>query len=58
VLVTHGDGDQIASYANAGSLSEELLPNATLKTYHGFLHGMPTTLADMINTDLLAFVQS
>jgi len=27
-------------------------------TYHGFPHGMPTTQADTINADLLAFVQA
>jgi len=26
-----------------------------LKTYKGFPHGMPTTNADQINADLLAF---
>jgi non-heme chloroperoxidase len=39
-------------------VSAVLLQNGTLKTYEGFQHGMPTTEADMINTDLLAFVQS
>jgi non-heme chloroperoxidase len=29
-----------------------------LKTYKGFPHGMPTTEAETINADLLAFVQS
>jgi len=29
-----------------------------VKTYQGFPHGMPTTQADTINADLLAFVQS
>jgi len=58
VLVMHGDDDQIVPYADAGPLSAELLPNATLKTYQGFPHGMPTTQAATINTDLLAFVQS
>jgi non-heme chloroperoxidase len=32
--------------------------NGTLKTYHGFPHGMATTQADAINADLLAFLQS
>jgi non-heme chloroperoxidase len=38
--------------------SAELLPKATLKVYPGFPHGMPTTNADVINADLLAFVRS
>jgi non-heme chloroperoxidase len=29
-----------------------------LKTYKGFPHGMPTTNADQINADLLAFFKS
>jgi non-heme chloroperoxidase len=28
-----------------------------LKTYKGFPHGMPTTQADTINADLLAFIK-
>ena len=29
-----------------------------MKTYKGFPHGMPTTEADTINADLLAFLKS
>jgi non-heme chloroperoxidase len=29
-----------------------------LKTYRGFPHGMPTTQAETINADLLAFLQA
>ncbi|MEX0296177.1 alpha/beta fold hydrolase [Pseudomonas putida] len=58
VLVMHGDDDQIVPYENSGPLSAKLLPNGTLKTYKGFPHGMPTTHADVINADLLAFIQS
>jgi len=58
VLVMHGDDDQIVPYADAGPLSAKLLKNATLKTYHGFPHGMPTTNADQINADLLYFIKS
>lgn len=38
--------------------SARLLKNGTLKTYPGFSHGMPTTEADTINADLLAFIRS
>ena len=58
VLVMHGEDDQVVPYADAGPLSAELLPNGILKTYKGFPHGMPTTHADVINTDLLEFIQS
>jgi non-heme chloroperoxidase len=39
-------------------LSAKLLRNGTMKTYKGFPHGMPTTEADTINADLLAFLKS
>ncbi len=39
-------------------LSAKLVQNGTLKTYKGFPHGMPTTQAETINADLLAFVES
>ncbi|CAG8863753.1 Non-heme chloroperoxidase [Pseudomonas fluorescens] len=58
VLVMHGDDDQIVPYGNSGPLSAQLLRNGTLKTYAGFPHGMPTTHADIINADLLAFIGS
>jgi non-heme chloroperoxidase len=55
VLVMHSEDDQIVPYADAGPLSAKLLKNGTLKTYKGFPHGMPTTHAETINADLLAF---
>jgi non-heme chloroperoxidase len=57
-LVMHGDDDQIVPYADAGPLSAKLVKGAILKTYKGFPHGMPTTEADTINADLLAFIKS
>jgi len=57
VLVMHGDDDQIVPYEDSGLLSAKLLRNGTLKTYAGFPHGMPTTEAETINTDLLAFIR-
>ena len=57
VLVMHGEDDQIVPYADAAPLSVKLLKNGTLKTYKGFPHGMPTTHADTINADLLAFIK-
>jgi non-heme chloroperoxidase len=58
VLLMHGDDDQIVPYADSAPLSAELVKNGTLKTYEGFPHGMPTTEAETINADLLAFLQS
>ena len=58
VLVLHGDDDQIVPYADSAPLSAKLLKNGTLKTYKNFPHGMPTTNADTINADILAFLRS
>ena len=58
VFVMHGDDDQIVPYADSAPLTAKLLKNATLKTYEGFPHGMPTTQADTINADLLAFLKT
>jgi non-heme chloroperoxidase len=58
VLVMHGDDDQIVPYADSGPLSAKLVQNGTLKTYHGFPHGMPTTQAETINPDLLDFIKA
>ena len=55
VFVGHGDDDQIVPYADSAPLSAKLLKKGTLKTYKGFPHGMPTTQAETINADLLAF---
>jgi non-heme chloroperoxidase len=57
-LVMHGDDDQIVPYADSAPLSAKLVKGAVLKTYKGFPHGMPTTNADVINPDLLAFFKS
>jgi non-heme chloroperoxidase len=57
VLVLHGDDDQIVPYADSAPLSAKLLRNGTLKTYKGWPHGMPTTEADTIAADILAFIR-
>ena len=56
-LVMHGEDDQVVPIADSAHLSIKLLPQGTLKTYPGFPHGMATTHADVINADLLAFIQ-
>ncbi len=57
-LVLHGDDDQVVPYKNAALIQAELLPNATLKIYEGFSHGMLTVNADILNADLLAFIKA
>jgi non-heme chloroperoxidase len=56
-LVLHGEDDQIVPFATTGKLSADLVPGARLISYPGLPHGMPTTHADRINADLLAFIQ-
>jgi non-heme chloroperoxidase len=58
VLVMHSEDDQIVPYFAAGPLSAKLLKRGALKTYKDFPHGMPTTHAETINADLLAFIES
>jgi len=58
VLVMHGEDDQIVPFADAGPLSAKLLPHATLKAYPGLPHGMCTTHPEVINPDLLAFIEN
>ena len=54
----HGSDDQIVPIADSAPLAVKLVKNGTLKVYPGFPHGMLTTHADVINPDLLAFIQS
>ncbi|WP_263381405.1 alpha/beta fold hydrolase [Granulicella arctica] len=58
VLVMHGGADQIVPIADSAELSDKLLKNSTLKIYPGFHHGMCQTHAEVINQDLLAFIES
>jgi non-heme chloroperoxidase len=56
-LIMHGDDDQIVPIDDAARLSVKLVPDAVLRVYPGYPHGMCQTHKDTINTDLLAFVQ-
>ena len=56
-LVMHGEDDQIVPFADSGPLSAKLLKNSSTKFYPGYPHGMPTTHADVIGADLLAFIK-
>jgi non-heme chloroperoxidase len=57
-LILHGDADQIVPITASALKTVKLVKNATLKIHPGAPHGMCTTLADKINADLLAFLQS
>lgn len=57
-LVLAGDDDQIVPYKDGAELQAKLLKHATLKIYPGYAHGMLTTHADILNADILSFIQS
>ncbi|MFC5371266.1 alpha/beta fold hydrolase [Brevundimonas faecalis] len=57
VLVMHGDDDQIVPIADAALKSIKLLKKGELKVYPGFSHGMATVNADVVNADLLTFIE-
>jgi len=56
-LILHGDDDQIVPIGASARQSAKLVKQAQLKVYPGAPHGMPSTLKDQINQDLLAFCQ-
>lgn len=57
-LILHGDDDQVVPIADSAHKAVKLLKNGQLKVYPGFSHGMATINADVINADLLAFIES
>jgi non-heme chloroperoxidase len=57
-LVMHGDDDQIVPIADSALRSIKLLKRGTLKVYKGLGHGLCTINADVVNADLLAFIDS
>ena len=57
-LIMHGDDDQIVPIGASAMQSARIVKGATLKIYKGAPHGMPSTLKDRINADLLAFIES
>src|SRR4051812_7331521 len=57
-LIVHGDDDQIVPIGSSAMMSSKLVRGAQLKVYKGAPHGLPTTLKDRLNQDLLAFFKS
>jgi non-heme chloroperoxidase len=55
--VMHGDDDQIVPIHDSAQIAITLLKHGTLKIYPGLPHGMATVNADVINADLLAFIE-
>ena len=56
-LFLHGDDDQIVPIADSSVLAVKIVKGAELKVYPGAPHGMPSTLKDKVNADLLEFFQ-
>jgi non-heme chloroperoxidase len=57
VLVIHSEDDQIVPYADSAPLTAKLLKNGTLKTYKDLPHGCCQTHPDLINADILTFIE-
>jgi non-heme chloroperoxidase len=57
-LIIHGDDDQIVPIGASAMLSSKIVKGAVLKVYKGAPHGMPSTMKDQINADLLEFFKS
>jgi non-heme chloroperoxidase len=54
-LIVHGSDDQLVPLADSALLSSKIVKKATLKVYEGAPHGLPSTVKDRMNADLLAF---
>ena len=57
-LIVHGDDDQIVPIAASALLAAKIVKQATLKIYEGAGHGLPITLKDRLNADLLEFCRA
>lgn len=57
-LILHGDDDQIVPIADSALLSAKIVKGATLKVIPGAPHGMPATLKNQINAELLGFFKA
>jgi non-heme chloroperoxidase len=56
-LILHGEDDQIVPIGASARLSSKLVKGAILKVYPGAPHGMPSTLKDEINNQILTFAK-
>jgi non-heme chloroperoxidase len=57
-LILHGDDDQIVPIGASALQSSRLVKGSQLKVYPGLSHGMCTINKDLINADLLAFLEA
>jgi non-heme chloroperoxidase len=56
-LVMHGEDDQIVPVKDSAKKSAKLIKGAVEIYYPGFPHGLTATHAEIVNRDLLAFIQ-
>jgi len=56
-LVMHGEDDQIVPVKDSGKKSAKLIEGALEIYYPGLSHGLTATHPDLVNRDLLAFIQ-
>ena len=56
-LIIHGDDDQIVPIGASALQSSKIVAGAVLKVYPGAPHGLPQTLKDQFNADLLEFIK-
>jgi non-heme chloroperoxidase len=56
-LVMHGEDDQIVPVKNSAKKSAQLINGAVEIYYPGLPHGLTATHADVVNRDLLSFIQ-
>jgi len=56
-LFIQGDDDQIVPLALSSMIGSKLVKNSRLKIYPGAPHGLPQTMPDEVNADILAFLE-
>jgi non-heme chloroperoxidase len=56
-LVMHGEDDQIVPVKDSAKKSARLIKGAVEIYYPGLPHGLTATHADIVNRDLLAFIE-
>ncbi len=57
-LIVHGDDDQVVPIDITARVGVKLVQNSTLKVYQGAPHALTTTHRDLLNTDILSFIES
>ena len=57
-LVLHGDDDQMVPIAASAMLSSKLIRKSTLRVFKGASHGMCTVNKDMVNEEIISFLNA